>query len=518
MFDRELCCRQLRYSGMMETIRIRRAGYPIRHTFREFVDRYRFLINGVPPPHKVDCEAAASKICAAVLGAKSDYQLGKTKVFLKDAHDLFLEQERDRMLTRKILIIQKHVKGWYYRRRFVRLRAATLVIQRHWRRIAQRRRFLAMRVGFGRLQAAIRSRILTQRFRHLRSHMVTLQARCRGYLVRRETRKKQWAVVTIQAHVRRLIAQRRYQKMKVEHRVRLEALRIREREERELKKQIGGKRARELAEKNYQERLLDLERKGREEEMADSRVIEQKKARMASAERRELEPVDDATMVEDLFGFLPGDGVSSGEQPPPSAFKDLGTPVAVGESEAINAIPVSPEDKEDLSEYKFQKFAATYFQGNVSHMYSRRPLKQSLLPLETQGDQLAALALWITILRFMGDLPEPKYSHSADKDTTSVMSKVTATLGRTFVKSKEYQDAVAFDEQQYGRSGVAGHPGSGGGSVSNKQKSIRNKLVSLTLKRKNKLGDDVRRKLQVSDGNWFRLCEDHTCHTGLSTA
>ena len=53
MFDRELCCRQLRYSGMMETIRIRRAGYPIRHTFIEFVDRYRFLISGCPPAHKL---------------------------------------------------------------------------------------------------------------------------------------------------------------------------------------------------------------------------------------------------------------------------------------------------------------------------------------------------------------------------------------------------------------------------------------------------------------------------------
>lgn len=48
------------------------------------------------------------------------------------------------------------------------------------------------------------------------------------------------------------------------------------------------------------------------------------------------------------------------------------------------------EDEEDLSEFKFQKFAATYFQGNVGHQYSRKPLKHSLLPLHTQGDQLVS--------------------------------------------------------------------------------------------------------------------------------
>ena len=114
MFDRELCCRQLRYSGMMETIRIRRAGYPIRHTFIEFVDRYRFLISGCPPSHKLkdNCRAATAKICQSALG-KADYQLGRTKVFLKDAQDLFLELERDRVLTRKILILQRCIRGWY---------------------------------------------------------------------------------------------------------------------------------------------------------------------------------------------------------------------------------------------------------------------------------------------------------------------------------------------------------------------------------------------------------------------
>lgn len=52
----------------------------------------------------------------------------------------------------------------------------------------------------------------------------------------------------------------------------------------------------------------------------------------------------------------------------------------------------------------------------------------------------AAQALWMTILRFTGDMAEPRY-HTMDRDNTSVMSKVTATLGRNFIRSKEFQEA-----------------------------------------------------------------------------
>ena len=52
------------------------------------------------------------------------------------------------------------------------------------------------------------------------------------------------------------------------------------------------------------------------------------------------------------------------------------------------ALPLPDEDEEDLSEYKFAKFAATYFQGTTTHTYTRRPLKQPLLYHDDEGDQL----------------------------------------------------------------------------------------------------------------------------------
>ncbi|XP_041979694.1 myosin-VIIa [Aricia agestis] len=480
MFDRGLCCRQLRYSGMMETIRIRRAGYPIRHSFKEFVERYRFLISGVPPAHKTDCMAATKRICATVLG-KSDYQLGHTKVFLKDAHDLFLEQERDRVLTRKILILQRSIRGWVYRRRFLKMRAAAVLIQRHWRGKLQRIRYNKMKVGYARLQALIRARVLAHRFRHLRGHIVSLQAAARGYLVRRSYGHKMWAIVKIQSHVRRLIAMRRYRRLKQEAKAHNEALRLRRQEEQRLQHQ-GNTRAKEIAEQNYRERMYELERREAELALEEKRQLEAKRTLLQEAARKQDEPVDDSKLVEAMFDFLPD---SSSEAPAPkdtSVFSDL-PQLRADQQEMVTPMQTTSEDEEDLSEFKFQKFAATYFQGNVTHQYSKKPLKHPLLPLHTQGDQLAAQALWITILRFTGDLPEPRYN-TMERDNTSVMSKVTATLGRNFIRSKEFQEAqmMGVDPDAY----------------LNKQKprSIRHKLVSLTLKRKNKLGEDVRRKLQ----------------------
>lgn len=166
----------------METISIRRKGYPIRHLFRDFVDRYRLLAPGIGPSHREgDCRAAAEKICKAAL-VNQDFQIGRTKVFLKDAQDVFLEQAREKVMAKKILILQNTIRQWIARRQFLALRDSVVLIQRYCKSYRDARRFHAMSNGFTRLQTLFHTRMLTLRYTILRNRILNLQRFCRGYL------------------------------------------------------------------------------------------------------------------------------------------------------------------------------------------------------------------------------------------------------------------------------------------------------------------------------------------------
>lgn len=142
---------------------------------------------------------------------------------------------------------------------------------------------------------------------------------------------------------------------------------------------------------------------------------------------------------------------------------------------------VIPENEEDISNYKFTKFASTYFQGNTNAFYIRRPLKQPLLNLKGAADQQAALSVWITILRFMGDMPEPKYIPTANdgKENTSVMGKMYKTLGRRFSKKGLGVAGEGADAE----SEVGGAPGD--------KATLKKRLSSMTLRKKSKLDSEA---------------------------
>uniref|UniRef100_UPI003AADE5E4 unconventional myosin-VIIa-like n=1 Tax=Centroberyx gerrardi TaxID=166262 RepID=UPI003AADE5E4 len=491
LFDRELCVRQLRYSGMMETIRIRRAGYPIRYTFVEFVDRYRVLMPGVKPAYKQeDLRGTCQRIAEAVLGRDDDWQMGKTKIFLKDHHDMLLEIERDKAITDKVILIQKVVRGFKDRSNFLKMRKSAMLIQKTWRGYQCRKNYGAMRAGFSRLQALVRSRKLYVTYHVARQRITRFQARCRGFLVRRAFRHRLWAVITIQAYTRGMIARRLYKRLQGEYFWRLEAEKMRLAEEAKLRNQMSAKRAKVEAERIHQERLAQLAKEDAEREKREKEDARKKKEMVEQMEKARQEPVNDSDMVDKMFGFLGTTSSFPGQEgQAPAGFEDLErTHRELVEEDLDEALPLpEDDDEEDLSEYKFAKFAATYFQGNTTHTYVRRPLKQPLLFHDDEGDQLAALAVWITVLRFMGDLPEPKY-HTAISDGSEkipVMTKIYETLGKKTYK-RELQALQGEGETPH--------------SESHKKNSVRHKLVSLTLKKKSKITEEVTKRL--NDGEY----------------
>lgn len=60
--------------------------------------------------------------------------------------------------------------------------------------------------------------------------------------------------------------------------------------------------------------------------------------------------------------------------------------------------------------------------------HTRRALKQSLLNLKNSLDKQRAVAVFVMVLRFMGDMQEP--SASSGEKTGSVVKKIYDTFGR----------------------------------------------------------------------------------------
>lgn len=73
MFDEETVQRQLRYTGMLETVRIRQAGYNVRLTYEEFIQLYRILL----PKGLLSSQTDVRHFLATLNLDRDNYQLGK---------------------------------------------------------------------------------------------------------------------------------------------------------------------------------------------------------------------------------------------------------------------------------------------------------------------------------------------------------------------------------------------------------------------------------------------------------
>lgn len=117
-FQNEYVSAQLRYTGMLETTRIRKEGYAFRPLFAEFVERYRII--AASPTMAVSAANCRKILQAAKL---SDFQVGKTKVFLKYWHVDRLAELLEKV-HQAATMLQKIARGFVQKRKFKILLAA----------------------------------------------------------------------------------------------------------------------------------------------------------------------------------------------------------------------------------------------------------------------------------------------------------------------------------------------------------------------------------------------------------
>ncbi|XP_032372344.1 unconventional myosin-Va isoform X9 [Etheostoma spectabile] len=242
-FDPKRAVQQLRACGVLETIRISAAGFPSRWTYQEFFSRYRVLMKqkDVLSDKKLTCRNVLEKL----VEDQDKYQFGKTKIFFRAGQVAYLEKLRADKLRVACIRIQKTIRCWLARKKYLRKRSAAITIQRftrgyqarclakfmrrtqaatiiqkYQRMYVERKRYRQKQAAALVMQTILRAYMARQKYQGLvREHnAVIIQKRVRGWLARCWYKRCLVSLVYLQCCFRRMKARRELKKLKIEAR------------------------------------------------------------------------------------------------------------------------------------------------------------------------------------------------------------------------------------------------------------------------------------------------------------
>eukprot|EP00063_Salmo_salar_P096807 XP_014071642.1 PREDICTED: unconventional myosin-IXb-like isoform X8 [Salmo salar] len=173
-----LVLQQLRYTGMLETVRIRRSGYGAKYTFQEFIEQFRVLLPKITTPSKPE---DISALFQRMNLDHTTYQIGKTKVYLKELERQQLQDTLHKDVMHKIIFLQRWFRARLERRWYLEMRQAAILIQRAWRRQHKERRCQAATL----IQAVWRGSRQRSQYLRRRTSIKKIQALARGHSARR---------------------------------------------------------------------------------------------------------------------------------------------------------------------------------------------------------------------------------------------------------------------------------------------------------------------------------------------
>ncbi|XP_040131493.1 unconventional myosin-IXa isoform X9 [Ictidomys tridecemlineatus] len=213
-FNDALVLRQLRYTGMLETVRIRQSGYSSKYSFQDFVSHFHVLLPRNTIPSKLNIEDFFRKINLN----PDNYQVGKTMVFLKEQGRQNLQDLLHQEVLRRIILLQRWFRALLCRQHFLHLKQASIIIQQFWRNylnkkqvrdVAVQKDALVMASAATLLQASWRAHLERQRYLELRAAVIIIQQKWREIY-----RRRHMAATCIQARWKGYRENKRYQEQK----------------------------------------------------------------------------------------------------------------------------------------------------------------------------------------------------------------------------------------------------------------------------------------------------------------
>ncbi|XP_036382610.1 unconventional myosin-Ih [Megalops cyprinoides] len=139
-FDDALVRHQVKYLGLMEHLRVRRAGFAYRRRYEIFLQRYKPLCPATWP-HWRGVPADGVEKLVKHLGYKPDeYKMGRTKIFIRHARTLFATEDAFEICKHELATrIQAKYKGYRAKGEFRRQKEAATKIENCWRGVQARK-------------------------------------------------------------------------------------------------------------------------------------------------------------------------------------------------------------------------------------------------------------------------------------------------------------------------------------------------------------------------------------------
>ncbi|KAL0687024.1 hypothetical protein Bca4012_086701 [Brassica carinata] len=237
-FENPSVLHQLRCGGVLEAVRISLAGYPTRRYYSDFLDRFGLLAPEFI--HESSDEQALTEKILRKLGL-GNYQLGKTKVFLRAGQIGILDSRRAEVLDASARLIQRRLRTFVTHQNFIsgrasaisiqaycrgclsrnayatrRNAAAAVLVQKHARRWLSRCAFVKFVSAALVIQSYIRADSARLKFAHQKQQRAAsvIQARWRMHKFRSAFRHRQSSIIAIQCCWRRKLAKREFRKLK----------------------------------------------------------------------------------------------------------------------------------------------------------------------------------------------------------------------------------------------------------------------------------------------------------------